>query len=685
MTAHVRYAYMDAVTRLVETSFSTQLGMWCSAHGVEYIGHVIEDNNQHARTGSALGHFFRGLAGQHMAGVDVVTRQVLPQGEVQPLTWMGFLGAYDSEFYHFVLAKLGSSHAAIDPLKQGRSMCEIFGNYGWSEGVRLEKYLADHFLVRGINHYVPHAFSPKKFPDPDCPPHFYADGHDPQYRHFGHLMAYMNRVCELISGGRRVTTAAILYHGEAEWTGKYMLMQKPARLLAEHQIDYEFIPADIFTETDHYRTDLSAGLEVNGKRYKALVVPTAEYISADFARAAGSLQRLGFPIFFLESLPRGIYNGDKALLAEIKDCRVVPLSGLVSALDTAGVPEIAIAPASDRLRVLHYVNGSDIFYLVNEAASPYRGQVSLPVSGSVYAYNAWENRLETVSAAPSKNGTALSIHLEPYKSLIVVCDDVEPQALGEPLSAGGQEIALPSTWQRSLCTSLAYPRFTQAKSVTLPDNLAKEKPKFSGFARYENEFTLGSIPARAVLEISDAWEGVWKCLSTGSARGSQDCAGGVSVGDITLPAPGLAGGSGPCQIEVGPHWKGGGAGLPWKAEHAGVECKRARSKPHHRDYWIGKIAGSMVKAERNEIDQLSKPRFWEYQKQNTTHWQAVNLPHDAMLSEKRAAECANGSNTGFFPGGSYVYRKQFDVPAAWAGQAIAFEFEGVYRHASVSM
>ena len=24
-----------------------------------------------------------------------------------------------------------------------------FGNYGWQEGVRLEKYLADHFLVRG--------------------------------------------------------------------------------------------------------------------------------------------------------------------------------------------------------------------------------------------------------------------------------------------------------------------------------------------------------------------------------------------------------------------------------------------------------------------------------------------------------------------------------------------------------
>lgn len=53
-TARVRYAYMDAVTRLVRDSFSYQLGDWCHAHGVEYIGHVIEDNNAHALPGPGL-------------------------------------------------------------------------------------------------------------------------------------------------------------------------------------------------------------------------------------------------------------------------------------------------------------------------------------------------------------------------------------------------------------------------------------------------------------------------------------------------------------------------------------------------------------------------------------------------------------------------------------------------------
>ena len=45
---------MDAVTKLVRESFSRQIGDWCRAHGVQYIGHVIEDNNAHTRTGAMM-------------------------------------------------------------------------------------------------------------------------------------------------------------------------------------------------------------------------------------------------------------------------------------------------------------------------------------------------------------------------------------------------------------------------------------------------------------------------------------------------------------------------------------------------------------------------------------------------------------------------------------------------------
>lgn len=504
-TAQVRYAYMDAVTNLVRSSFSRQIGDWCRAHGVQYIGHVIEDNNSHARVATSLGHYFRGLDGQDMSGIDDIGGQVLPQGEDEPT--MGTMGkARDGEFYHYMLGNLAASAAAIEPRKQGRAMCEIFGNYGWAEGVRLEKYLADHFLVRGINYFVPHAFSPAPFPDPDCPPNFYAHGHNPQYCHFGALMGYMNRVSTLTSGGRRVAPAAILYHGEAEWTGKAMLSQKPARALAEAQIEYDCIPCDVFAEPEHYKTVLGNPLRVNTQRYRALVVPYAQFITADFAKAAAELHRAGLPVLFLDSLPEGVCDGDNSLLSPLADCPVLRLEELAAELNKLALPEAVFAPASTYLRAMHYQGACGLFYFVNEGAQPYGGTVTIPYRGPCYWYDPWINAIHPARAEPCGDGLRLNISLGPSHSLILLLDEPEEALLTQPVRCTGQELPLEG-WRRSTCTAIDYPRFTGAKPVTLPDHLAREQPDFSGFVRYESAFDLPG-PGRVSLEITDAYEGV---------------------------------------------------------------------------------------------------------------------------------------------------------------------------------
>lgn len=63
----------------------------------------------------------------------------------------------------------------------------------------------------------------------------------------------------------------------------------------------------------------------------------------------------------------------------------------------------------------------------------------------------------------------------------------------------------------------------------------------------------------------------------------------------------------------------------------------------------------------------------------------VHLPHDAMLHEKRDPACLNGRSTGYFPGGKYVYTKNFIVPDEWADKSVFLEFEGVYHNAVVSV
>ncbi|MGI8387537.1 glycoside hydrolase family 2 TIM barrel-domain containing protein [Robertmurraya sp. P23] len=61
----------------------------------------------------------------------------------------------------------------------------------------------------------------------------------------------------------------------------------------------------------------------------------------------------------------------------------------------------------------------------------------------------------------------------------------------------------------------------------------------------------------------------------------------------------------------------------------------------------------------------------------------VNLPHDAMFTEERYLECNNGGRTAYFPGGKYVYEKEFTIPVLSTDKYIAILFEGVYMRSVV--
>ena len=63
----------------------------------------------------------------------------------------------------------------------------------------------------------------------------------------------------------------------------------------------------------------------------------------------------------------------------------------------------------------------------------------------------------------------------------------------------------------------------------------------------------------------------------------------------------------------------------------------------------------------------------------------VNLPHDAMLGGMRDPACRNGVNSGYFPGGKYIYEKRFSLDAAVIGKSIDLHFEGVYQNCKVYM
>ena len=158
----------------------------------------------------------------------------------------------------------------------------------------------------------------------------------------------MNRACHLINGGKHIAQAALLYHGEAEWTGGHMFLQKPARELMENQIDFDILPSDLFADMDTSGASFDGDLHVNGETYKTLIVPYAEFITKGVARFVVQATKLGFSVTFVDGLPTGICDSDDqnesaSLLKDISECKVVALSELARYVESCGFKEVFLS------------------------------------------------------------------------------------------------------------------------------------------------------------------------------------------------------------------------------------------------------------------------------------------------------------------------------------------------------
>ncbi|MDQ0972235.1 hypothetical protein QFZ31_002113 [Neobacillus niacini] len=514
---HTRYTYMDIVTRLYQKNFSNQLGKWCEKHNVEYIGHVIEDNDQHSRLGSGAGHFFRALSGQHMSGIDVIGGQVIFGGA--GLERRGVFKG-DGEFYHYTLGKLGSSFGHLDPKKKGRTMCELFGAYGWKLGVRDMKYILDHLIVRGINYLVPHAFSMREYPDFDCPPHFYARGHNPQFKHFAHLMHYANRLCHIFNNGTHVAPVAVLYHGESEWTGEYMKMQKPARLLTENQIDFDFVPIDILSDLGTFNGNVeNNALHINGEEFKCLVIPYSQYITKELAAFIKKAE--GLEIIFVDRRPEGISNlvdGQEALelLGVIEKCKVVALTELAANLKAQGIFDVHVKTPFKDLTYYHYMKENNIYMFQNESAQEtFSGEIELNNEEFAIVYNGLENTFENLPVRKENGKAIIYLELKPYESCVVFISD-EEQASGfrdyhpvsMKLSDCVKTIDLSTDWKYSLVKNIEYPNFGDVNQMKELVPISKEYPTFTGIIKYEKTFELEEVTKQGILTFENIYEAV---------------------------------------------------------------------------------------------------------------------------------------------------------------------------------
>lgn len=140
-----RYVFMDVVSGLFAENYTQQIGDWCRAHGVRYIGHLIEDNGAHARLGYGAGHFFRAIRGQDWPGLDLI-HQVWPgMTDGRFSSQVGYLNA---DFYMWGIAKMASSASHVNAAQTGgTTICRDLWGLRLAAGAEADE-VADRSCLR---------------------------------------------------------------------------------------------------------------------------------------------------------------------------------------------------------------------------------------------------------------------------------------------------------------------------------------------------------------------------------------------------------------------------------------------------------------------------------------------------------------------------------------------------------
>ncbi len=489
-----RIAYMNFITDAYAENYTGLIADWCHAHGVRYIGHVVEDNNIHHGTVHGTGHYFKSLRAQDMAGVDVVLHQIVPGlTECNHAALVGYREV-NANFFNYTLAKLASSLAHITPHMNRRAMCELFGAYGWAEGTKIMKYLCDHMLVRGINYFVPHAFSPKPN-DPDCPPNFYATGENPQYRYFGRIMGYMNRACTLLEGSIHVNTCAILYDAESAWSRQpFLPLDNVAKVLYDHQLDFDILPLESLTDVDDEGC-------INGEHYGLILVPACDYIRP---AVRDRLHRCGVRV--------AVVGADSD-----EDFATVSLDRLPTYVRELGLGDVIMTNHNIHLRYHHAVRGGTHIYLFTNEDVEHTVDTDVVLrgfpGGRYIRYDAFENRAEVVEA------DRVHIALAPYNSVFILCGDIDCEGIpvARPSVAAASKVLTPdftvSLRERDTDGFSFYKKTADLFNITGQ----RERPRFSGTVRYtatvdlagdETVLDLGEVGETAELFLNGECAGV---------------------------------------------------------------------------------------------------------------------------------------------------------------------------------
>lgn len=267
-----RADYYDVWSRMFANTYFQGEAAWCARHGVEHITHLNNDHNMVACVKSE-GDPFRCLSKVQVPGVDAIWNQIWPDTV--------------NDF-----PKLASSVAHV--YGRHRAFSESFAAYYNQPTIAEAKYVLDYQMARGINFFeLMFWMSGSRSQGWMSQPGMKA------------LNNYLNRATWLMQQGRAGARVALYYPISTLWAGRNGVaaqVKHVARLLMQHQCDFDFVTDDMLADS----LSVQQGKLCNsvGQSYETLVVPQTDMIGERAWNKVAVFMRQGGRVLFWGGIPR---------------------------------------------------------------------------------------------------------------------------------------------------------------------------------------------------------------------------------------------------------------------------------------------------------------------------------------------------------------------------------------------
>ena len=417
----VRFDYRDFIREQNAKIFFGRSRQWCREHGVQLIGHVIEDHQQDMRRLEFL----------DIPGFDqIMGHWYVPSPDV-----------------YWREAKMASSVAHYAGSRNDLALVEHFAATGWRTGLTEAKRMVDWTTVMGINQIVSASLDTQSPPVWEIAPEIWLKGKNPQWPCFREYQTAVNRMTMLMRGGRHVAPAIVLDTTESEWvrSGADLGWSHPAgdnlwracQAMSQGHVDFDLVPPYVLS--DATRTLLDGGrIRIGKEDYRAVILPDVEFISAATIERLRDIHDAGGVVVALNRLPTASCNGqeDERVRAAVRAIwgadankqrrsavtKYEEVGGFLRSLD---IPDVRIPPQLTKLLYCHrQLHEKELYFFNNTGPEPIAASVELRgARGVPELWNPVTGRIvQAATYCVQENMVRLKLSLGEYESLFVVVD-----------------------------------------------------------------------------------------------------------------------------------------------------------------------------------------------------------------------------------------------------------------------